>query len=178
MERAEKATLVDDFKEALQGAQSVILTEFHGLTVAEASRLRQSCKQQGVHFQVIKNTLARRAIVGTEMEAINDQLVGPTAWAFSQEDPVTPAKVLLQFLKEMGDVKHLSIKGGYLDGRALQAGDVESLSKLPGKDELRSKLLSVFLAPGTQLVRVLVARPVEFLNVLKARAAELEKSAA
>jgi large subunit ribosomal protein L10 len=178
MERAQKTTVVDDFKEAVSGAQSVILTEFKGLTVAEASNLRQSCRQQGVRFQVIKNTLAKRAIAGTDMEVLNDQLVGPTAWAFSLEDPVVPAKVLLDFLKEAGDLKHLVIKGGYLGGKALKAGDIEALSKLPGKDQLRSKLLSVLLAPGTQMVRVLAARPVELLNVLKARAAELDKSAA
>lgn len=176
MDRTEKAALIESFKDTMAKAESVILTEFNGLTVAEATSLRRSLSEGGVQFRVIKNTLAKRAIADTDMTVLADQLTGPTAWAWSDDDPVAPAKVLAGLLK--GDLsKHLTIKAGYLDGRALDEAEIKALSKLPGRDELRSKLLSVFLASGTQLVRVLAARPVEFLQVLKARANELEEAA-
>jgi large subunit ribosomal protein L10 len=176
MYRAEKAALIEAFKDTMSRAESVVLTEFNGLTVAEATSLRRSLSERGVHFMVIKNTLAKRAIDGTDMSVLSDRLTGPTAWAWSEDDPVAPAKVLSDLLK--GDLeKHLTIKLGYLDGRALDEAEVIALSKLPGRDELRAQLLSVFLASGTQLVRVLAARPVEFLRVLKARSADLEEAA-
>lgn len=176
MERAEKETLVEHLKESLSSAQSFVLTEFRGLTVEEATALRQSLRKQGVIFRVIKNTLAKRAIQGTDMAVVSDFLTGPTAWAFSKEDAVITAKALLDFLKER-PTEHLTIKAGYLGGRSLKKSDVEALAKLPGKDEMRATLLGVFSAPGARLVRTLAARPAEFLSVLKARAQKLEEVA-
>lgn len=176
MNRAEKTAVVESFRDSLSRAQSVVLTEFRGLTAPEATELRQMLREAGVTLRVIKNTLAKRAIAGTDMAVVSDSLVGPTAWAYSMEDAVAPAKALVKMLK--AEIKeHLSVKGGYLDGKALDAAAVEALAKLPGREELRAKLMGVFLAAGTQFVRVLAARPVEFLNLLRARANELEKDA-
>jgi large subunit ribosomal protein L10 len=176
MERAEKESLVDSFADNLKGAQSVVLTEFRGLTVGEATNLRRSLRQHGIVFRVFKNTLAKRAIAGTPMEVLGPQLEGPVAWAFSETDPILPAKQLLDFLKDPVAAEHLKIKGGYLGGKLLSAQDVEALSKMPGRNELRAKLLSVFNASAVQLVRVLAAGPSQFLNVLKAREQELSKA--
>lgn len=173
MDRATKVAVVDEFKSALSDAQSVVLAEFRGLNVPEAVELRSKLREAGVTLRVIKNTLARRAIAGTELEAVSEALVGPTAWAFSSEDPVSPAKVLVDFLAGPA-AEHIAIKMGYLGGKSLTPHEVSALAKLPGKDELRSKLLSVFLGTATQFVRVLSARPVEFLNVLTARKQQLE----
>jgi large subunit ribosomal protein L10 len=172
MERTQKETVVTDFRALLDSARSVVLAEFRGLSVGKTDALRRSLREGGVTFRVIKNTLAKRAIEGTDLAVLSDRLVGPTAWAFSTEDPITPAKLLVDFIRETKE--GLTVKAGYLDGKALDADAVEALAKMPGKDELRSKLLSLFTANATQFVRVLAARPVEFLNVLKARSSELE----
>lgn len=178
MNRTEKEAAVDAFKTSLEHAQSVILTEFRGLTVIEATKLRAQLRDAGVTLRVFKNTLAKRAIEGTELAILSDSLVGPTAWAFSNEDPVAPAKALCEFIKDKVSAQHLKLTAGYLDGKALTTNEISALAKMPGRDELRSKLLSIFLGQGTAFVRVLSARSVEFLNVLKARQADLESDAA
>ena len=175
MERSQKEVVVDAFRQSVSEAQAVVLTEFHGLTVAEADDLRSKLRENGVEFKVIKNTLAKRAIAGTDLEVLSDSLTGPTAWAFSATDPTGPAKVLIDFLK--GPVaNHLQIKLGYLSGKELSAQEVKSLAALPSKDELRAQLLSLFTANATKFVRVLAARPSEFLSLLVARQNELEKN--
>lgn len=175
MDRTSKENAVEAFRDSVKDAQAVVLTEFRGLSAGQSVDLRAKVRAVGGQFQVIKNTLAKRAIAGTEMTVINDYLTGPTAWAYSDTDPVAVAKVLTEFVKDANE--KLVIKAGYLGGRAMTAADVVALSTLPGKDELRAKLLSVFNAMGTKFVRTLAARPVEFLNVLNARKAELEKAA-
>lgn len=172
MERSQKTALVDAFKQSIDGAEAVVLAEFRGLTVGEADELRSKLREQGVQYRVIKNTLAKRAIAGTDLEVLNDGLTGPTAWAYA-DDPVAPAKALLDALD--GPIaEHLKIKIGYLAGKALTPQEVEALAKLPSKDELRSMLLSVFNATSTKFVRVLSARPQEFLRLLNARKDEIE----
>jgi len=178
MNRTEKAAAVDAFKTSLEHAQSVILAEFRGLTVVEATNLRSQLREAGVTLRVFKNTLAKRAIEGTDLAILSDSLVGPTAWAYSEEDPVAPAKMLCEFIKDKTSAEHLTLRAGFLDGRALSASEITALAKMPSRDELRSKLLSIFLGQGTAFVRLLSARSVEFLNVLKARQADLESNAA
>jgi large subunit ribosomal protein L10 len=178
MERAQKETVIADFQSDISKAQAVVLTEFRGLTVEQDTQLRANLRKAGVDYRVIKNTFAKRAIAGTRMEVLSQSLTGPTAWAYSATDPVGAAKVLLQFFKDQPTVaEHLVIKGGYLDGKRLSKDDVEALSKMPGRDELRSKFLGLLMATATQFVRVLGARQGEFLNLLKARQQQLEKAA-
>lgn len=173
MERSQKVAVVDSFKSTISKAQSVVLTEFSGLTVVEAAELRAQLREAGVGFRVIKNTLAKRAIEGTDLEVLTDSLTGPTAWAYSDEDPVSPAKILTDFLKGVV-ADHMTIKRGFLGGKALSPEQVTALAKMPSKDELRSKLLSVFNGTATQFVRVLSARPTEFLTLLTARKEDIE----
>jgi large subunit ribosomal protein L10 len=174
MERSQKETLVASFRESITAANAIVLAGFSGLTVAEAADLRSKFRDAGVHFRVIKNTLAKRAIEETDCAVLSDALQGPTAWAYSEEDPVAPAKLLVDFIKDSGDEEHIQIKLGYLSGKTLSAEEVTSLAKLPGKDELRSRLLSLFNANATQFVRVLAAGPGEFLNLLTARKQSLD----
>jgi large subunit ribosomal protein L10 len=127
--------------------------------------LRRQCREAGVNYRVIKNTLAKLAIAGTDYEVLSDAFEGPVGIAYS-EDALAPAKVLANFIKEC---KHLTLRLGYLDGNVLSDTDITRLSKLPGKDELRAQLLSVFNATASKFVGVLSALPRDFLGVLTAR---------
>ncbi|MBN1946149.1 MAG: 50S ribosomal protein L10 [Bradymonadales bacterium] len=174
MQRTEKEAQVEAFREDVSQAEAVVLAEFHGLTVPEATELRQRLRRSQVAYKVFKNTLAKRAIAGTEMEAIADSLVGPTAWIYSSVDPILPAKLVSDYLAETS-TDHLRVKRGYLQGKALSPQEVIALAKLPGQRELRAQLLGLLTAVPAKLLRVLQARPVEFLRVLEARRQELEE---
>ena len=171
MDRSGKEAAVEELKELLLGRQSVVLTDYNGLTVAQMYELRRAFDAAGAGYKVVKNTLCRLALAGTPMEFLGEELKGTIGIAYS-DDPVAPAKVLAKLGKEM---EKLTVKLGYLDGKKLLPNDLEALSLLPGKDELRAKLLSVFNAPGTQMVRVLAAGPRDFVSILNARRRALEE---
>jgi large subunit ribosomal protein L10 len=170
LNRTDKTAEIDRLKAALHGVPAVVLADFRGMTVEQTNSLRRVFRAEGVHYEVVKNTLVRQAIAGTRMEPLGSHFKGNTAIAFHREDPVAPARVLTKFLKENEKV---SIKAGWLDGKVLDAKGVEALSKLPGKQELRGKMLSVFVGVPTAFVRVLSAGPAAFVRVLAARQQQL-----
>jgi len=165
MDRTAKEQVVSELKELILGKTSVVLTDYQGMTIGEMYELRREFDKVGVGYRVVKNTLAKRAIAGTDYEFLAAGLVGTVGVAFS-DDPVAPAKVLADFVKKS---KSLEVKVGFLDGKQLAASDIEALSKLPSKDALRGQLLSVFNAPATKFVGVLAAGPRDFVGVLNAR---------
>ena len=165
MDRATKEQTVEEIKTFMLGSNAVVLTDYRGMTVQDMFALRRQCREAGVGYRVVKNTLAKLAIVGTDYEVLSDAFEGPVGIAYS-EDAVAPAKVLADFIKEC---KHLSFRLGYLDGNVLSDADITALSKLPGKDALRAKLLSVFNATASKFVGVLSAVPRDFVGVLTAR---------
>ncbi len=169
MDRAAKSSVVDELRELIVGKQSVVLTDYKGMSVADMYELRREFDKVGAGYRVVKNTLAKLAIAGTDYEFLGEALQGTVAIAYS-DDPVAPAKVLADFGKKS---KHLTVKVGFLDGKKLEPNQVEALSKLPSKDALRGQLLSVFNAPATKFVGVLAAGPRDFVGVLKARADKL-----
>jgi len=173
MERAVKEQVVADLKDKMAKAASVVLADFKGLTVEAVTGLRREFRAAQCEYKVVKNTLLGLAVKGTGMEAFEKLLTGPTAVAYSAEDPAAPAKIAAKFAKEHAE--KFIIKGGFIEGRVLDAKGVEQLSKLPGKNELRAKALATLLAPATELVRLLGAGPLNFLYLLNARKAELEK---
>lgn len=171
MDRTQKQGIVDALRERLGKSQVAILCDFRGLKVEEVNRVRSELYKESVGYQVVKNTLAALAMEGTPMlDALRPYLAGPTAIAYTHEDPTAPAKVLTRLVK---DLPNLTIKGGYLDGRALSAKDVESLASMPGKAELRAKLLGLFAAPASSFVRVLAGVPSQFVRLLEARRKQL-----
>src|SRR5215831_13891788 len=173
MERAVKEQVVADLKERMGKAASVVLADFRGLTVEVTTGLRREFRAAQCEYTVVKNTLLSLAIKGTQMEPLAKLLEGPTAVATSREDPAAPAKIAQKFAKDQ--VEKFVIKGGFVEGRVLDAKGVAELSKLPGKSELRATLLATFTAPATDLVRLLAAGPLNFLYLLGARKEAQEK---
>jgi large subunit ribosomal protein L10 len=166
MERIEKNEAVDGLKSDLAKAASLVLADFRGLTVKVDTGLRREFRLNGCQYRVVKNTLLGLAVKGTPMEGIESLLAGPTAIAYSFEDPAAPAKIAAKIAKAE---EKFVIKGGYVDGRALDKKGVEALSTLPGKDELRATFLATLLAVPQNFVRLLNAAPQNFVYLLAAR---------
>ena len=166
MQRQQKIDTVEELRDTLAKAQSLILSDFRGLTVAETNQLRQEIRKTDCTYRVIKNTLVKRAIADGPMAGLADLFRGPTAIAYSFEDPVAPAKVIDRF---EGELKNLEVKGGFVDGKVLDVSGVKQLAKMKGKDELRAQLLATFMAPAQGFVRLFAAAPQNFLYLLQAR---------
>jgi large subunit ribosomal protein L10 len=147
MDRSQKQELVTEMREKLLGAKVVVVVQQKGLTVDEVTGLRRAMRASRTEFKVLKNTLAQRAIQGTDLAGIEPFLIGPTALAFSQ-DPVGASKVAVNFADTN---EKLTVIGGYLDGRVLTSLDVKALAKLPSLDELRARLLGLLTAPATRI---------------------------
>ncbi|QSO47978.1 50S ribosomal protein L10 [Alicyclobacillus mengziensis] len=139
-----KQQFVDELAGRLSRSKSTIVTDYRGLTVAEVTELRRLLREAGVEYEVIKNTMTRRAAAQAELEGVDEMLTGPNAIAFGYEDVVVPAKVLFNFAKSH---KALELKGGVVEGRVVSAKDIENLATLPSREGLLSMLLSVLQAP-------------------------------
>jgi large subunit ribosomal protein L10 len=174
MNRAEKEKEVAFIRESLADAQGVVLASLKGLTVAEVTDLRRKLHDAGVALKVVKNTLAKKAIEGTDLATLTDDFKSETAVAWSNTEIVGPAKVLMKF-KE--DVDKLTVKAGFAQGERLDEKGVEALSKMPSLDELRSKLMGLMQAVPGKLVRQVNAPAQNLVGVMQARVAK-EKDAA
>lgn len=164
MSRADKEQEVAQIKERLEGSEIVVLTQNTGLDAASISELRVQMRQNGVTYKVAKNTLAKRAIQGTQYEQISDMLSGPVAMATS-EDVVAAAKVANDFAKKNDK---LVILGGAMGEVLLDADAVKQLASLPSLDELRSKLVGLLVAGPTKLAGILQAPARDLVGVTKA----------
>ena len=171
MNREEKAQQIDALNQTLAATTLVVVTRQSGLTVAEVSDLRRKMRAGGASYKVTKNRLARLALKGTKFEGIDPLFVGPTAVAVSK-DPVAAAKVAVDFAK---DNEKLTIVGGALGEKLLDAEGVKALAGLPSLDQLRAKLLGLLQAPATKIAGVLAAPAGQLARVLKAHS---EKGAA
>lgn len=172
MNKQEKQVRVDALREELAGLDGLLVAEYRGLTVAQVQSLRAAVRAVDGQVRVVKNTLARLSVKGTDLEPVTDKLVGPVLITYGK-DIAGAAKAMVTIAK---DVPKLVISGGVLSGKALAPAEVEALSKLPGKDGLRSMLLGTFNAVPTKFVGTLAGVPRGFLNVLNARKEELEKA--
>ena len=172
MNRTEKKLVVKDLNETFNKASVVLLTGFNGINVSTITDLRRSCRENNVNYRVVKNTLAKLALKETNLEGLSEYFRGPTAIAWSENDPVAPAKVLTEFAKSNDK---FTFKTGYLEGNIIDEQGIKELSKLPGINELRAQLLSVMNGVPTQFVRLLTAVPQNFVNLLNAYKEKLEK---
>lgn len=147
-----KKQVVAEVKEKLNSAHSVVITDFRGLTVAEATELRAKLREAGVEYKVLKNTLFKIAADDIGIEGFDQYLAGPNAFAFGLSDAVAPAKVLSEFAKTH---KNLVIKAGYLEGKVIDMDGVKALADLPSREELLSKVLAGMQSPLYGMVNVL-----------------------
>lgn len=163
LSREKKESLVESYQESLANAPHVFLVDFSGVTVPEATDLRNRLREAGAGYVVIKNRIARRAAEGKALEGLKDRFQGPTAAAYSAEDAVSVAKALTEFRKE---VPAIEFKGGMVDGQPVEASDIEAIASLPSREELIAKLLFLMQSPVTRLVRTLAEMPRRFVVVL------------
>lgn len=147
--KAFKNEKLEAIKEIIAKAKVAIVTDYRGLSVLEITQLRRELQKEGADYTVVKNTLAKIAVQGTEYEALAELLQGPSAVAFGFNDQVAPAKVLKKFIKEK---KKSEIKGGVLDGAVLSAKDVDNLANLPSREELYAKMLGSLNSPAQGIV--------------------------
>lgn len=166
MDRAQKHKLVETLQRDLADTVCLVVTHQSGLSVAEATQLRRQIRSAGARFRVTKNRLARRALAGTAFAPLSPLFTGPTAIAFSR-DPVAAAKVVVEFANRNGK---LTIVGGGLAGRRIDAAGVKELASLPSLDELRGKLIGLLLAAAAKLAVVLQAPAGQLARVVAAYA--------
>jgi large subunit ribosomal protein L10 len=173
MERAAKEQMLGEIKEAFAGVTSIIVADYRGLTVPVVTAMRDDFRKAGCYYRVLKNSLVKIAVKGSEMEPLATLMAGTTAVIWSNDTPQTPAKLALKWAK---DQPKFVIKGGYFDGKALDVKGVDMLSKMPGKNEIRASLLMTFLA-GPQAFAAQVLAPVQnFAYLLDARRRQLENA--
>lgn len=165
MNKQSKEAVVAEFSGKLAEAKAAFLADYRGLTVEQANDLRRKLRAAGVEYRVVKNTLLRRAAKDTPAACLDEYLVGPTAIALAADDPVAPAKALVEFAK---DSKVFELKAGMLDGKLLTIDDIRALSDLPSREQLLAKMLGSLNAPATNLVGVFAAVPRSFVQVLAA----------
>lgn len=170
----QKKTVVAEVSEVAASAYSAVAAEYRGLTVDQMTALRRKARDSGVYVRVVKNTLARRAVQGTEFECISDSLVGPLMLAFSQEDPGAAARVVKDFTKE---TDKLQVKFLALSGELLPANDLERLAKLPTRDEALATLMMLMKAPTEKLARTLNEVPGKLTRTVAAIRDQKEQAA-
>jgi large subunit ribosomal protein L10 len=162
----DKKALVAEVAQVAASAHSAVAAEYRGLTVSEMTELRKQARESGVYLRVVKNTLARRAVEGTDFECMQEGLQGPLVLAFSQEDPGAAARLVKAFAKDHDKLVARLISIG---GAVLPSSDLERLASLPTLDEARAMLLGVMQAPASKLVRTLVEPAASLARVIAAR---------
>jgi large subunit ribosomal protein L10 len=161
----EKQAIVAEVNQAAGGALSAVVSDYRGLTVSQMTDLRVKAREAGVYLRVIRNTLARRAVAGTEYECLQEAFTGPTMLAFSNEDPGAAARLLKDYAK---DHEALQVRALSVGGQLFGAEDIDRLAKLPTRDEALSLLMAVMQAPITKLVRTFNDVPGRVVRVVAA----------
>ena len=161
----DKKTLVAEVNDVAKRALSAVAAEYRGLTAVKFDQLRSKARAQGIYLHVIKNTLAARAVAGTEFECLKPVLVGPLVLGFSLEDPGAVGRVIKEFAKEN---EKLVVKAIAVGGTLYGAKDIDRLASLPTKDQAIAMLLGTIKAPVGAFVRTLAAPTAKFVRTVKA----------
>ena len=151
LNRSEKEAVIQEVTDLAAKAQTLVMAEYRGITVADMTELRSKARSNGVALSVLKNTLVRRAVAGSSFESVVDQMTGPLIYGFS-EDAVAAAKVVADFAKTNDK---LVIRGGVYDGKALDANGVKQLASIPSKEVLLSQLCGLLMSPIARTAVVL-----------------------
>src|SRR5580765_1835950 len=173
MQKSEKERVVAELTERLQGAETLIVADYRGLTVTQIAELREKLYEHGARFSVVKNSLTRRAAESAGVEPLLALLEGPTAIAFleSDGDPVAVAKALDDAVR----TEKITLKGGLLEGAEIGADDLKQLAKLPPAETLRAQLVGAVAGPVTAVVGLFAAPMRELVGVIDARIRQLEE---
>ncbi|MEJ8838960.1 50S ribosomal protein L10 [Ramlibacter sp. AN1133] len=153
LNRSEKEAVVSEVTALAAKAQTLVMAEYRGITVADMTKLRVAARGAGVDLSVLKNTLARRAVAGSQFEVIGDQMTGPLIYGFSV-DAVAAAKVVADFAKTNDK---LVIRGGAFAGKALDVNGVKQLANIPSKEVLLAQLCGLLMSPMSRTAGVLAA---------------------
>lgn len=167
MPTAEKEALVQEVSERLKGAKGMYLADFTGMTVAKVSALRAKCREAGVEYKVIKNTLLKRAVHAHGLMQLDEFLEGPTALAYSMDSEVEPARVLIEFAKLN---ERPVVKAGLIGDKLYNADEVKQLASLPPRDVLLAQVLGTITAPLSGFlgaVNALLASPAQLAGALE-----------
>ena len=165
MDKETKKQLVSHLSSKFKEATFAVLTDYRGLNVEKISQLRRELRNVSTDYRVAKNSLLKRASKGTDFEQLHQYLSGPTAIMLGYDDPIVPSKVLANFL---GEYTELNIKAGLLQGKVLSAEEITALSRLPGRKELLSQIISLFTQPQVRLLSALNHLPLKLVQVLSA----------
>lgn len=147
-----KQPIVDEISEQIKDAQSVVIVDYRGLTVAQDTDLRKQLREAGCTYKVYKNTMMKRAFAGTDCEQLSDLLEGTNAVAISKDDATAPARIIAKVAK---DAPALEIKAGIVEGTFYDAEGMKTIASVPSRDELLSRLLGSLQSPITNFARVL-----------------------
>ncbi len=161
----DKKALVAEVNDVASNALSAIAAVYRGMTVAQMTEFRAKARSEGVYVRVVKNTLAKRAIDGTEFECLADSLSGPIILAFSREDPGAAARVIKEFAK---GCEALVTQAVAIGGAVYPASDLDRLAKLPTLDQARAQLLGLLQAPAGKFVRTIAEPQAKFVRLLAA----------
>jgi large subunit ribosomal protein L10 len=173
VKKEEKERVVADLTERLKNTETLLVADYRGLTMPQIDDLRTKLLEHGARFAVVKNTLTRRAAEASGSDTLLALLEGPTAIAFleSDGDPVAVAKALVDAARE---TRVLALRGGMLEGRPVEAGEIESLAKLPPADVLRGQVLGTIIAPLTGILALFTAPLQDLYGLLDARIEQLQ----
>ena len=162
----DKKVFVKEVNAVAGDSVTAVAAEYRGLSVAEMTELRREARNAGVYLRVVKNTLARRAVEGTDFECMQDTLKGPILLAFAKDDPGAAARVIKDFAKGHDALRAVSLSTG---GQLLPATDLKRMAELPTLDQARAMLLGVMMAPMSKLARTLAEPPAMLVRTLSAR---------
>jgi large subunit ribosomal protein L10 len=161
----QKQRIVAEVNEIAASALSAVLADYRGMTVADMTAMRAKARETGVYLRVVRNTLAKRAIEGTEFECLDEAFLGPTLVAFSQDEPGAAARLIKDYAKEH---ETLEVKALSIGGEMLGADQIDRVAKLPTLDEARAMLMAVMQAPVVKLARTLNEVPGKLVRTVAA----------
>lgn len=164
--RKQKDALIAQVEKRRDDASVIVLTSFGGIDVEKDTQLRAKVRQSGAHYQVLKNTLAKRVLAGDEYVGLHAEMVGMTGYVFGGDDPVAAAKALTEFAKDNEEV--FQVKGGFFEGRVLTKDQVKALAATPSREELLTRLATALKSPIQRFANVLIAPVQKLAGTLQA----------